>query len=44
METKKLYNKPEIETVVLNMPASLLAGGSANTNPSGQNWEEDEEP
>ena len=44
MKTKKLYKKPEMETVVLNMPASLLAGGSANPGPSGQNWTEDEEP
>ena len=40
MKTKKLYIEPEMKTVVLVMPAALLAGSGADasTIPTGDDW------
>lgn len=32
MKTKKLYMEPEMKTVVLAMPSTLLAGSGADLN------------
>ncbi len=48
MKTKKVYMQPEMNTVVLAMPAALLAGSGASLitptsgiGASGEDWEDD---
>lgn len=40
--TKKEYKKPQIEVFMMSGKVSVLAG-SVGTNPSGQDWTEDED-
>ena len=43
MNTKKSYIEPEMKTVVMVMPTTLLAGSNTNAgvDPSGQDWGEE---
>ena len=44
MKAKKQYMQPEMKTVVMAMPSSLLAGSGEQSGlltPTGDSWEDD---